>query len=53
MRDYLGRKVFSKSFKAVQGNFTTQVSTEKLSSGIYLVSIEMGDGSLQQTILVK
>jgi hypothetical protein len=53
MRDYLGRKVYSKSFKAVQGNFTTQVSTEKLSSGIYLVSIEMGDGSLQQTILVK
>lgn len=53
IHDYLGRKVYSQQFKAVNENFTAEVRTDNLSSGIYLVSIEMGTYSLHQTLLVK
>ncbi|MBL4734714.1 MAG: cadherin-like domain-containing protein [Flavobacteriales bacterium] len=55
IRDYLGRVVYSRQFKTAAGVFSTEVDNDNLSSGLYLVSIEI-DGysySLHQTLMVK
>jgi hypothetical protein len=53
VRDIIGRTVFTRNYGKVNGTFASEVELGPVTSGVYTVTIEIGNYSFYRKVLVK